>query len=747
MIRWFFILVVLIRAGFTSAQVLSIEVNIPDETPYGVHVALILNHKNQVKYGISNVQGKVSFPWPGDTTILVISRMGYMEIRDTLYTYGQYTYTLVPSAIRLNDFVYTGEPVPTSLGQSVHKIRVIDKERIQAQGAQNLRDLLQQDLNIRVTQDGMIGSGVSMQGVGGDNIKIMVDGVPLIGRLDGNIDLSQVQLQGIEKVEIVEGPMSVQYGSNALGGVINLITQKDMTHSLDGNMRLFYESVGHYNVDVSTGFKWGKNRIRVGAGRYFFSGSSPGDTIPSRFKVWKPREQILGNVMVSRKMKDMDFRFQADVYHEYLLVRGRPETPFFVKANDQHFRTWRSSQSLFLNGFLAEGHHLDLMVSYSLYSRNRENYRKDLTTLSQSLIDRNEDLFQLGMSRGFYTWTPGTRRHWQVQGGYEFNLETAEGQRIVDGFQLMSDLAGFGTISFLPSKSFTAKAGLRYGWNNRFAAIPVPSIHLRWSPYDGLLVRGSYARGFRAPSLKELFFEFVDINHRVFGNPLLLAESSHNIQYEIAYKTSGVDRSKVQWEFSGGGFYNYIMDPIRMVLNSANLDIPEYRNENIPYFRTLGGRVNAGFHFKNLGMGMGYTYTGSENGLFSSSDGNRMLYFSEFQSSFRYHFPRWRGSIQGFYKFSGAQPILYRSAENLPGESALKESIIEGFHNLDLSYTQSFFKNRIQVVLLGKNLFNVTQIAQTGNVGGVHGSGGGSLPALWGRTFAISLNYQFVSNR
>ena len=57
----------------------------------------------------------------------------------------------------------------------------------------------------------------------GENVKIMIDGVPVIGRQNGNLDLSQLNLLGIEHVEIIEGPLSVNYGNNALVGTINLI--------------------------------------------------------------------------------------------------------------------------------------------------------------------------------------------------------------------------------------------------------------------------------------------------------------------------------------------------------------------------------------------------------------------------------------------------------------------------------------------------------------------------------------------
>ena len=77
-----------------------------------------------------------------------------------------------------------------------------------------------------------------------ENVKIMVDGIPIIGRLDGNIDLGQINLDNIERVEIIEGPMSVSYGSDALGGVINLITKKSQVKTYNLLLSQQFETKG-----------------------------------------------------------------------------------------------------------------------------------------------------------------------------------------------------------------------------------------------------------------------------------------------------------------------------------------------------------------------------------------------------------------------------------------------------------------------------------------------------------------------
>jgi outer membrane receptor for ferrienterochelin and colicins len=147
---------------------------------------------------------------------------------------------------------------------------------------------------MRTSQDQVLGSGLTMNGLSGQNIKFLVDGVPVIGRLDGNIDISQLNLNNVERIEVVNGPMAASYGTDASGGVINLITRQQVDKPLHAGANVLYESVGHYNLDFLSGYNTGKSSVVLSAGRNFFEGWSQTDT--GRWQAWKPKEQYFGNV-------------------------------------------------------------------------------------------------------------------------------------------------------------------------------------------------------------------------------------------------------------------------------------------------------------------------------------------------------------------------------------------------------------------------------------------------------------------
>mgnify|MGYP006265328017 FL=1 len=161
--------------------------------------------------------------------------------------------------------------------RQVNKIKVIDREKIEAIGAVNLRDVLSNENNIRISQDNVLGSFMSLQGISGQNVKILIDGVPIIGRLNGSVDLSQINLNDIERIEIVEGPLSVNYGTDALAGTINLISKKKTSDGFSVNLNSYYESIGQYNFDGTISYKQNNNQFNFSAGRNFFDGWDPND--------------------------------------------------------------------------------------------------------------------------------------------------------------------------------------------------------------------------------------------------------------------------------------------------------------------------------------------------------------------------------------------------------------------------------------------------------------------------------------
>lgn len=742
--RFILFLCIGVWVGQVSAQTFIYVKDKSGNDVYGAHVFITPLNNEKPIYEITDYQGRVKNTLTSKG-IIQISFVGCKTITDTIDPGKDVTFSFQEDQSVMNEYIVTSYAVPTKINESVYKVKVIDRNRIDAQGAQNLRDVLTNDVNIRLSQDAVLGSGIKMQGIGGENIKIMVDGVPLVGRLDGNIDLSQINLNNIDKIEIIEGSTSTIYGSNAMGGVINLITKKNQHHFLEGSTRFYYESVGQFNVDAKLGFQFKGNSIQLSGGRYFFDGFNNYDSI-TRNKLWKPKEQYFGEIQYNRSIKKCNIRYSGNIFHEILEDKGAPESPFYITASDNWFRTIRSTHGLYFTGYVKPNHHLDITASYAYYQRRRQTFRKDLVNLDQVLTGENVDEFNLVMSRGIYNYNK-TGGRINVQAGYEFNYETAAGPRIENQFQDQFDVAGFVAVEFKPAKWWSIKPALRYGYQSKFNMPVIPSIHTRISPHKNIDIRVSYSRGFRAPSLKELYFVFVDVNHTLYGNQNLQAEDGHNINGSITYTNKKIKNT--EFGFSTGGFYNDVQNQIRLISVSISQDSNIYRNENLSRFQSVGGQANIFLNWKNLSVNTGFTYTGVINGIDEPDLNNtEFLFYPEVQANASYHFKKWHGKLNVFFKYSGAQPFLYTEFDSQLGIDVIKEGRIDAFSTMDVSYVQSFLKNKLQIAVYGKNLLNVTNLNQLGGSSGTaHGSGGSTVPTMWGRTLGLSISYNFVVSK
>ena len=100
----------------------------------------------------------------------------------------------------------TGQLNPTAKNNAIQDIIIINNKTIKSNLFNNLGDLLKYQSNFTLSNDNILGSSILMQGVSGQNVKILIDGIPVIGRLNGNIDVSQINLSNIDKIEIIKGP-------------------------------------------------------------------------------------------------------------------------------------------------------------------------------------------------------------------------------------------------------------------------------------------------------------------------------------------------------------------------------------------------------------------------------------------------------------------------------------------------------------------------------------------------------------
>ena len=148
---------------------------------------------------------------------------------------------------QLDEVMVTGQIGSQTISESVNNLILITSKDIKSTGSNDLAELFSNQALFDLNVDPSLGTTVSIQGMQGNNINIMIDGIPVIGRKGSQIDLSQINLSNIERIEILKGPASVMYGTNSTGGVINLISKKNLNTILFNS---YLESIGVYNLNA-----------------------------------------------------------------------------------------------------------------------------------------------------------------------------------------------------------------------------------------------------------------------------------------------------------------------------------------------------------------------------------------------------------------------------------------------------------------------------------------------------------------
>ncbi|HRN94316.1 MAG TPA: TonB-dependent receptor [Chitinophagales bacterium] len=688
--------------------------------------------------GFTDLKGNISLNLKGKCK-LQLKKLGYQSYEFETELNQNLVIMLEVGETRLKDIVVTGQTNATTSEMAVNTIKTISQKKIQEMGAVNLRDALTNQLNMRLSQDNVLGSSVSINGVSGQNIKILIDGVPIIGRMNGSIDLSQINMNNVEQIEIIEGPMSVIYGSDALGGVINIISKNKIKEKFNYQVNGFYESNGTYNTDGKFAFKHKNIALNISGGRNFFDGYDPNYDWERRSMQWKPKIQYFTDNSLLLSFKQHKHTLSGNFFDEKIYNNGKPSiSPYSAYGFDEIYHTRKWSASAFSEVYTKGNNSLQFTNSFSHYKRIKNTYRKDLVSgiseIAPSHTDQDTGVFKLLLLRG--VWTNSLLKKFQFQAGYDLNIEFAEGQRLESKTQNIQDYAFYTTIQYSPIEKIKIKAGVRAAYNNRYGAPVVPSFNLKYKIYKTISLRASYAMGFRSPSLKELSLFFVDINHNIKGNPNLKAERSHNAQIEIGYEPSIKD---FHFSIRPSFFFNHIYDMI--MLATVDQASQLYSYINIEKFQSVGGNLNGGIVHKYFDWQFGVAYTGRYNSISKTEALPKFGWSPEVSSSVSINIPKIYTTIAAFYKYNGAIPGYTTDANG-----NIFRTTIQSYSMLDISATLRIWHERFIVSAGAKNILNVKNINYNVSNSTAHNLSSNTMSMGMGITGFTSLKINLTNN-
>ncbi len=671
----------------------------------------------------------------------------------------------------LEEVVVTGQIEPQSLKNSIQNVRVITRKDIEQLAANNLSDVLNQYVNITVRPSGTDGrSTVSLFGLDGLYFKILVDNVPLVNEagLGNNIDLSQINLNDVERIEIIEGSMGVTHGANAVSGILNIITKKSSKYKWEIDATLQEESAGDeysffekgkhiqaLQVSHSVTENWfaSLNFNRSDFQGYFGDKQGKKYTINdgSRGYTWLPKEQFITNALLSYSKNDFRFFYRFEIMDEEIeYYNSDVETLFSTElgsyraSQDKRYFSDRFYHHLNASGKLFSKLAYNLSLSHQKQQRDEEKFLYRITQDEEVNKSRQTDqsmevLYSTGTVSNFFN-----NKKADLQLGYEFVNNNGfslvqEADNVYVGIrERLENYDFFASSEINLTDKFSLRPGFRYSFQSRFDDQYAASLGFRQLLNNDMQLRAAVGKSYRTPTFEELYTRMIFSGHYFTGNEDLTPESSTSVEASLR-KNSYFDSGFMMTNNVISSFMN-VNDRITTAFTGFTDDnIPMYEAINVSKYNMWNISVTNQLQYKNLNFSLGATFYGVsqliDNGEFSSDD--KYLYTLNFNTSASYRVPKWATTFSVYYKYNG-------KTQQYEADTAQQQYVLTSVEStgwLDASVIKSFYDEAFEVTLGARNLLNVTSVNQTGiNQTGSHAASNNILLA-YGRSYFVKLMY------
>lgn len=648
-------------------------------------------------------------------------------------------------AEKLDEVIVTHKDNVMSLSKKLFSVVELKEEDIKNVAANNLADLLTQNLNITIIPDASTGkSTIDMFDLGSEYSKVLVDGIPIVSDngVGNNIDITQLNLEDIERVEIVEGASGVLYGDNALAGVINIVTKRKRKHKWQIQASLQEESIGdEYNLSDKgrhiQNFKIANNLTKnisynVGVSRNDFKGFfntykgkdyiniENGAVVNDglRGTEWSPKEQLTyyANANVSVGKHHIFYKFQyfdesVTVYDRTITGAKNTDGSINATTNDENFNTDRIVNNLVVSGPLVGEMEYNLFLSQQNQKRYYQNYTYNI--LQQGVQGYNNDALSQSsdywFSKGFVSNIIPDSDFFNLQLGYEFTWQKGFDAIATGSYSdqvVVNELNNydfFGISDFNITKKWSVHPGARLINNSQFGKKAIWSLSTSYRFSDTLETKVVFGSAFRAPSFSELFFYFVDANHNVQGNPDLQPEDGISILLNISKYHDLSEKSTLKTLVKG--YYFDIDSKIASITTEDDDGRVLYTFGNIDNSKTAGFSIENTYKHKNISVKLGANYMGKSNSFVSSQVENNDDFLWRFnaQANVTYKIPSIQTIFSGQIKYTGETPVL------LEENDVLVQRRTGDFTWFDASIRKDF-KKYLSVTFGARNILNVVTV-------------------------------------
>ena len=430
--------------------------------------------------------------------------------------------------LELEDVVVTETRHEIELKTAPSAITSVGAEELKLRSGESLRDLLLFDASL-FTLRSRGTDFLGMRGFTQGRILILIDGRRLSGEVDRTFELDRITLDRVERIEVMKGPASVLYGTDALGGVVNVITREPLRREV--NLSLRYGASPEEKQLSLSAYTGRIGKLNLGVFGRVKSRNAyvlPDGTTPS----FQLGVKSAGLSLFHYPAEGSKIRFDYDYLdHDEKGVLAGGNTKILhsnLRQNlslsfDADRRDWR----FFVRGYA------------SLYDKDFERRRVSNNQLTDfDVADRDLYVFESWFSKRLFL------NHRFTLGG-ELRREVVSGTRIRGGEfkgkvireNLSKDRYGekidyyavYAQDELFLSENLFLIAGVRYDDSDRFESNLSPKIGATFVPVERIRIKANYAKGFKTPTPRELFIFFPGFGYWIVGNPDLGSERTDNL--------------------------------------------------------------------------------------------------------------------------------------------------------------------------------------------------------------------------
>lgn len=502
----------------------------------------------------------------------------------------------------LDEVVVIGTRTPKFLKDTPIQTRVINAKEIARLDATNVQDLLQQELpGVEFTYAMNQQTHLNFSGFGGQGVLFLVDGERLAGETMDDVDFTRLSMDNVERIEIVKGAASALYGSNATGGVINIITKKSQKPvTLNVNARYAKHNEQRYGGTFGLNGKHWNNMFTVN-----FNQMDNYDVHSASNPVTRIISTVYGDKTIN--FKDQLVWSPNKNFH----LSGRAGYFFreTVRSADQPERYRDFSGGLGMQWNISE--HDVFQTSYAFDQYDKSDYQRitkldirDYSNVQNSL----RLLYNHTFDRGDVLTIGSDFMH-----DYLYNTNLENETRNQNSWDL------FGQYDWRISDQWETVGAVRYDYfSDGKESHVTPKLNVCYKPIYNLSIRAGYGMGFRAPTLKEKYYNFDMAGIWIVeGNANLKSEVSHNFNLSAEY-------TKGHYNLTGSVYYNKVKNKLATsapYFKTPNDKLPYLPYANLDDYSVCGGEIGAQAKWNN-GFGARLTYAYTKEQLAKDKDGH-----------------------------------------------------------------------------------------------------------------------------